>query len=131
MAKSNGRRDLASLNWTGRRSPPKLARYVIEIRRSRRGDANHVLSVEMTRQMLLAGQGNYGLGLVIGGSPENRYFSHGGINAGFENSLVAYQRTGEGAVVLTNAQGGQQLADAVIRSIASVYGWPNSSSSTA
>ena len=26
---------------------------------------------------------------------------------------------------MTNAQGGQQLADAVIRSIASVYGWPN------
>ena len=108
--------------WT---TPTDLARYVIEIQRSLRGDANHVLSVEMTKQMLVPGQGNYGLGLVIGGSPENPYFSHGGINAGFENSLVAYQRTGEGAVVVTNTQGGQQLADAVIRSIASVYGWPN------
>ena len=28
-------------------------------------------------------------------------------------------------MVMTNTQGGQQLADAVIRSIASVYGWPN------
>jgi hypothetical protein len=102
---------------------------VIEIQRSLRGDANHVLSVEMTKQMLVTGQGNYGLGLLIGGSPENPYFSHGGINAGFENSLVAYHRTGEGAVVMTNTQGGQQLADAVIRSIASVYGWPNSTSS--
>jgi CubicO group peptidase (beta-lactamase class C family) len=112
--------------WT---TPTDLARYAIEIQRSLRGDANHVLSAEMTKQMLVTGQGNYGLGLVIGGSPENPYFSHGGINAGFENSLVAYQRTGEGAVVMTNTQGGQQLADAVIRSIASVYGWPNSSSS--
>jgi CubicO group peptidase (beta-lactamase class C family) len=108
--------------WT---TPTDLARYVIEIQRSLRGDANHVLSAEMTRQMLVAGQGNYGLGLVIGGAPENPYFSHGGINAGFENSLVAYQRTDEGAVVMTNMQGGQQLADAVIRSIASVYGWPH------
>ena len=108
--------------WT---TPTDLARYVMEIQRSLRGDANHVLSVEMTKQMLVPGQGNYGLGLVIGGSPENPYFSHGGINAGFESSLVAYQRTGEGAVVMTNTQGGQQLADAVIRSIASVYGWPN------
>ena len=108
--------------WT---TPTDLACYVIEIQRSLRGDANHVLSVEMTKQMLAIGQGNYGLGLVIGGSPENPYYSHGGINAGFENSLVAYQRTGEGAVVMTNTQGGQQLADAVIRSIASVYGWPN------
>ena len=108
--------------WT---TPTDLARYVVEIQRSLRGDANHVLSAEMTKQMLVTGQGNYGLGPVIGGPPENPYFSHGGINAGFENSLVAYQRTGEGAVVMTNTQGGQQLADAVIRSIASVYGWPN------
>jgi len=108
--------------WT---TPTDLALYAIEIQRSLYGDANHVLSVEMTKQMLLAGQGDYALGLKIGGSPENPYFTHGGINAGFENSFVAYRRTGGGAVVMTNAQGGQQLADAVIRSIASVYGWPN------
>ena len=108
--------------WT---TPTDLARYAIEIQRSLRGDANHVLSAEMTKQMLVAGQGSYGLGLVIGGSPENPYFTHGGINEGFENRLFAYERTGDGAVVMTNAQGGQQLADAVIRSIASVYGWPN------
>jgi CubicO group peptidase (beta-lactamase class C family) len=108
--------------WT---TPTDLARYAIEIQRSLRGDANHVLSVEMTRQMLVTGQGNYGLSLVIGGSPENPYFTHGGINEGFENRLFAYQQTGDGAVVMTNARGGQRLADAVMRSIASVYGWPN------
>lgn len=79
----------------------------------------------MTKRMLVAGKGNYGLGLVIGGSPQNPHFSHGGINEGFESSLFAYGRTGEGAVVMTNAQRGQHLADAVIRSIASVYGWPD------
>ena len=68
---------------------------------------------------------NYGLSLVIGGSPKNPYFTHGGINEGFENRLFAYQQTGDGAVVMTNARGGQRLADAVMRSIASVYGWPN------
>jgi hypothetical protein len=75
--------------------------------------------------MLVAGQANYGLSLAIGGSPENPYFTHGGINEGFENRLFAYQRTGDGAVVMTNARGGQRLADAVMRSIASVYGWPD------
>jgi CubicO group peptidase (beta-lactamase class C family) len=108
--------------WT---TPTDLARYAIEIQRSLSGNANHVLSVEMTKKMLVTGQGNYGLGLVIGGSPENPYFSHGGINAGFENSLIAYQRAGEGAVVMTNVQNGQQVADAVIRSIARVYDWPD------
>lgn len=108
--------------WT---TPTDFARYVIGIQRSLRGDANHVLSAEMTMQMLAAGQGNYGLGLEIGGSPENPYFSHGGIHEGFENRLFAYQRTGDGAVVMTNARGGQRLSNAVMRSIASVYGWPD------
>jgi CubicO group peptidase (beta-lactamase class C family) len=108
--------------WT---TPTDLARYAIEIQRSLCGDANHVLSVEMTKQMLVAGQGDYGLGPKVGGSPENPFFILGGINAGFENSLVAYERTGDGAVVMTNAQRGQVLADAIIRSIAAVYGWPN------
>jgi len=108
--------------WT---TPTDLARYAIEIQRSLSGGANHVLSAEMTRQMLVAGQGNFGLGLEIGGSPENPYFLHGGINEGFESLLVAYQRIGDGAAVMTNARGGQRLANAIMRSIASVYDWPD------
>ena len=108
--------------WT---TPTDLARFAIEIQRSLRGDANRVLSAAMTKQMLVAGQGKYGLGLEIGGSPENPFFAHGGINQGFEGVLVTYQRSGDGAVVMTNAQGGQRLANDILRSIASVYGWPD------
>jgi CubicO group peptidase (beta-lactamase class C family) len=108
--------------WT---TPTDLAQFAIEIQRSLRGDANRVLSTEMTKQMLVAGQGNYGLGLEIGGSSENPYFTHGGVNEGFEGVFVAYQRSGDGAVVMTNAQGGLLLAYEVVRSIASVYGWPD------
>jgi CubicO group peptidase (beta-lactamase class C family) len=108
--------------WT---TPIDLARFAIEIQRSLRGDANRVLSSEMTKQMLVAGQGQYGLGLGIGGSSENPFFTHGGIDEGFESVLVAYQRGGDGAVVMTNAQGGYLLAEEVVRSVASVYGWPD------
>jgi len=108
--------------WT---TPTDLARFAIEIQRSLRGDANRVLSAEMTKQMLVAGQGHYGLGLEIEGSAENPFFLHGGINEGFESVLVAYQRSGDGAVVMTNAHGGQLLANEVLRSVASVYGWPD------
>jgi CubicO group peptidase (beta-lactamase class C family) len=106
-------------------TPTDLARFAIEIQRSLRGDANHVLSAAMTKQMLVAGQGSYGLGLKIGGSPENPYFMHEGVDAGFESLLVAYQRTGDGAMVMTDAQGGLLLAYAVVRSVASVYSWPD------
>jgi CubicO group peptidase (beta-lactamase class C family) len=108
--------------WT---TPTDLARFAIEIQRSLHADANHVLSPEMTKQMLVAGKGHYGLDLEIGGSSENRYVAHGGVDEGFEDVLVAYQQSGDGAAVMTNAQGGMLLANEVVRGIASVYGWPD------
>jgi len=108
--------------WT---TPTDLARFAIEIQRSLRGDANHVLSAAMARQMLTVVQRHYALGLEIGGSPGNRYFTHDGVDAGFEAYLIAYEQGGDGAVVMTNAQGGIELAHALIGSIAKVYGWPD------
>ena len=108
--------------WT---TPSDLARYIIENQRSLRGEANHVLSAEMTKQMMIAGQGNWGLGLQIGGSASNPYFSHGGVNAGYESLFVGYEQNGEGAVVMTNAQNGSRLASEVMGSIAAEYGWPD------
>ena len=108
--------------WT---TPTDLARFTIEIQRSLRGDANHVLSAAMTRQMLTIVKQHYGLGFRIGGTPDNPYFAHDGIDAGFENFLIAYEQGGNGAVVMTNAQGGLQLANALISSIAKVYDWPD------
>jgi CubicO group peptidase (beta-lactamase class C family) len=108
--------------WT---TPTDLARFAIEIQRSLRGDADHVLSAAMTKQMLTVVQQHYGLGLAIGGSPENPYFTHDGVDAGFESSLIAYEQSDNGAVVMTNAQGGSELAGALIGSIAKVYDWPD------
>jgi CubicO group peptidase (beta-lactamase class C family) len=108
--------------WT---TPTDLARFCIEIQRSLKGEWNHVLSQEMTKQMLTRGMGDYGLGLAIGGSASNPYFGHGGVNEGFESTMTAYEKDGEGAVVMTNAQGGSRLADEVMRSIAAAYHWPD------
>ncbi len=107
--------------WT---TASDLARFAIEIQGSLAGKANHTLSQQMTREMVTPGLGDWGLGLQIGGSPPRRYFSHGGVDAGFESLLVAYE-SGDGAVVLTNAQGGTALAMQIMRSIAAEYGWPD------
>ncbi len=106
--------------WT---TPSDLARYCIEVQQSLVGKANHVLSQSMTEQMLTPGVGNWGLGVEIGGAAADPYFSHGGVNEGFESLLVAYEHHGDGAVVMTNAQGGSFLAEEVMRSIAAEYGW--------
>jgi CubicO group peptidase (beta-lactamase class C family) len=108
--------------WT---TPTDLARYAIEVEQSLAGKANHVLSADMTRQMLTAGMGHWGLGLEMGGSDANPYFSHGGVNAGFVNIFAAYEKGGEGAVVMTNSEAGGQLGDEIMHSIAAEYGWPD------
>jgi CubicO group peptidase (beta-lactamase class C family) len=108
--------------WT---TPTDLARYAIEVERSLAGKSNLVLSTEMTRQMLIAGEGSWGLGPEIGGTATDPLFRHGGVDAGFECLMVAYENRGEGAVVMTNAQGGGVLAMEIMRSIAAEYEWPN------
>ena len=108
--------------WT---TPTDLAHYSIEVEQSLQGKANHVLLAEMTRQMLTPGIGHWGLGLEIGGADGNQYFSHGGANEGFRNFFLAYEKSGEGAVVMTSGDAGGQLGDEVMRSIAVEYGWPD------
>jgi CubicO group peptidase (beta-lactamase class C family) len=103
--------------WT---TPSDLARYMIENQRSLQGKANHVLSRELTEEMVARG-----LGLQIGGSVSNPYFSHGGVNEGFESLFAAYEHNGDGAVVMTNAEGGLRLASEIMSSIAVTYDWPD------
>jgi CubicO group peptidase (beta-lactamase class C family) len=108
--------------WT---TPTDIAKYAIEVEQSLAGKANHVLNADMTRQMLKPGMGDWGLGVQIGGSEAMRYFSHGGANEGFRNLFVAYEKSGEGAVVMTNGDNGGQLGDELMHSIAAEYGWPD------
>lgn len=108
--------------WT---TPTDILKYAIEQERSLAGKANHVLSQDMTKQMLTAGMGQWGLGLEIGGADADPYFTHGGVNEGFQADFVAYEKNGEGAAVMTNSANGMQVADEVLRSIAAEYNWPD------
>jgi len=108
--------------WT---TPSDLARYEIEVEKSLDGKANHVLSKELTQQMLTSGKGEWGLGVEIGGSASDPYFTHGGANEGFRNLFVAYEHHGDGAVVMTNSDNGVALLKEIIESIATEYGWPD------
>lgn len=108
--------------WT---TPTDILKYAIEVEGSLAGKANHVLNQQMTEQMLTRGKGNWGLGIEIGGADANPYFTHGGVNEGFQADFVAYEKNGEGAAVMTNSANGIQLADEVLRSVAAEYNWPD------
>ncbi|HTV10172.1 MAG TPA: serine hydrolase [Candidatus Aquilonibacter sp.] len=108
--------------WT---TPSDLGRYIIENQQSLQGKANHVLSQAMTKEMMTPGKGSWGLGVEIGGSPSNPYFEHGGVNEGFEALFVGYENNGEGAAVMTNAEGGSRLCAEIMSTIAVAYHWPD------
>jgi CubicO group peptidase (beta-lactamase class C family) len=108
--------------WT---TPTDILKYAMEVERSLAGKANHVLSQQMTQQMLTRGMGDWGLGVEIGGSNDDPYFTHRGVNEGFQNDFAAYERNGEGAAVMTNSDNGMDVADEVLHSIAAEYNWPD------
>jgi CubicO group peptidase (beta-lactamase class C family) len=110
--------------WT---TPSDIARYIIAVQQALRGSASGVISREMARAMLTRQPGEpqrQGLGPQLGGGAGHSYFTHGGSNAGFRCRFAAYEE-GDGAVVMSNGENGGQLADAILRTIAREYGWPD------
>ena len=106
--------------WT---TPSDLALFAIELQDAVSGKSNKVLSASMANMMVTPVMQEHGLGWDLMGENESSRFSHGGVNVGFEASMVAYTNTGQGAVVMTNGEGGIHLAHEIIRGIAQEYEW--------
>jgi len=106
-------------------TPSDLALFAIEVQRAYKGESRKLLSASMTRQMLTPQIENWGLGPTVQGVGRGLRFSHGGSNLGFRAFLVAYVETGQGAVVMTNSENGENLIDEILRSIATEYNWPD------
>jgi CubicO group peptidase (beta-lactamase class C family) len=103
--------------WT---TPSDLARVVLELQ-----SGGHVLKSATQHEMLTKVLGDYGLGLSLGEKEGRKSFSHGGANAGFQCMMFAYLTGGQGAIVMTNGDRGGALANEILGSIATEYGWPD------
>ena len=112
--------------WT---TPSDLARYVMGILQALSGKSKRLVSTATAHAMLIPGyaigpEDQQAIGLIVGGSTARKYFNHSGGNTGYRCFLVAYQN-GDGAVVMTNGDNGGPLIEAILRTIASEYGWPD------
>ena len=106
--------------WT---TPSELARFMIEVMRCCSGMSERIISNDMVQEMVTSQKGGYGFGLNIRGNGEDLRISHSGGNEGYYCYMVAYPDKGEGAVVMTNGDGGWWLLLEIIRSIAVEYKW--------
>lgn len=105
--------------WT---TPSDLARYILAIQHARAGRGDSLLDQETVDDMLTSVIGDHGLGPGI--NQEHGRFGHGGVNAGFECRFTAFYDEHEGVVVMTNSNNGMSLANEIVLTVATEYGWP-------
>ncbi|HEX3064850.1 MAG TPA: serine hydrolase domain-containing protein, partial [Dongiaceae bacterium] len=105
--------------------PSDLARLLIDLSASYRGEFGHLLKPSTAQAMFTHQNGRlYGLGVAIGGSGTSLVAGKAGENLGFQGYLLIFPETGQGIVVMTNSERGTVLAKALIWRAAVVYRWP-------
>jgi CubicO group peptidase (beta-lactamase class C family) len=108
--------------WT---TPGDLARFAIELQKTKQGLSASVLSQESANLMLTPFRAGWSLGLEINTEGRTPRFSHSGGMPGFTSYMVAYQWEGKGAVVMVNQDtyNGFQIVNEIMLGIAREYGW--------
>jgi CubicO group peptidase (beta-lactamase class C family) len=107
--------------WT---TPSDLARFAIGVQDAWSAKSNSVLSLTAAHLMLRPEIQTQAIGLGIGGTAPNVYFTHGGANEGYRCELLAYE-AGVGIVVMTNGDRGGELVNEVVRTVAQDNAWPD------
>ncbi|RYF73127.1 MAG: serine hydrolase, partial [Cytophagaceae bacterium] len=106
--------------WT---TPSDLARFAIGIQNAFAGKAGAVLSQPMTRQMLTDQKANDGLGVFLEGEGRTMRFGHNGRDEGFDALMTAGVETGQGVVIMINANDNSRMMGRIVEAVARQYQW--------
>ena len=109
--------------WT---TASDLARFAIGVQKALAGTSNPVISQAMARQVLTVQKEKDGLGVMLEGAGKTLRFWHTGQNEGFDSGLMAFAETGQGAVILINANEDSNMMLQILEDIAREYHWPSS-----
>jgi CubicO group peptidase (beta-lactamase class C family) len=106
--------------WT---TPSDLASFALGIQNALAGRPGTIVSPSTAHEMLQPVRGNSGLGFFVDGSDPNRYFWHPGASTGFLAAFFAYEKGGDGVVLMANSQYSKVLMLEVVPALAKQYGW--------
>lgn len=106
--------------WT---TPADLARFAIGIQNAFGGKPGAVLSQSMTRQMLTDQKDHDGLGVFLEGEGHAMRFGHNGRDEGFDALMTAGVETGQGVVIMINANDNSRMMGRIVDAIANEYHW--------
>src|SRR3954471_226266 len=108
--------------WT---TPSDLARFAIEVQRAYTGKSAKVISPAMARQMLTNEKDGDGLGLFLLDTGRALRFNHNGRDDGFDTEMTATANTGQGVVIMINANDNSGMVSRIRHFVAREYHWPN------
>lgn len=107
--------------WT---TPSDLAEFYIDLMLTFIGQSENIISQDMTIEMLSPQAEDRGLGPWIGDDGGDLfYFGHPGHNYGYKSYLVFYPLRGQGLVIMTNSDAGDDLYNEILHSVNNEYGW--------
>jgi CubicO group peptidase (beta-lactamase class C family) len=107
--------------WT---TPSDLARFMLAVGRSYRGEQRALLKVATAREIMTRVPGGSGLGFGISGTGPTERYRHSGGNEGFRGYAVAFTGSGRGMVVLVNSDQGSTLYAELLDAVSREYNWP-------
>lgn len=105
--------------WT---TPTEYGHFICELWRSYHGISESLLPQQLTRKMLTPISSGWGLGVWLPPDGEFR-FQHGGRNEGYHSFFMMLVPSGNGMVIMTNGESGDEVIDEVYDLIVSSYGW--------
>ena len=107
--------------WT---TAADYALLMIDVPKTLAGQSQVVLDKATMQNMVTpVGVGPYAVGFAIEQKGQGWYFSHGGANWGFRSHAIGHVAKGYGVVIMTNGEGGSQVASEIVDRVAVAYGW--------
>jgi CubicO group peptidase (beta-lactamase class C family) len=110
--------------WT---TPTDLAKLIVGLQAVAAGQPGALLGPKVAGELFTPYASGWGLGLQLSGEGASRRFTHGGSNEGFDSFFTGTLRTGQGLVVMANANlydPDDDLFGEVERAVAAEYHWP-------
>ncbi len=107
--------------WT---TAEDLAKLVIEIQKEYHDQSDLILNQQLVKELLTPQINNKGLAVNLKGVREPQAFWHAGNNLGYTALLYGLIDKGQGAIVLTNSDGGEAFIQEFVTSVSNAYDWP-------
>lgn len=107
--------------WT---TAEDVAKFIIELQKEYAGESDLILNQRTVKDLMTPQINQKGLGVNLKGLDKPQAFWHAGLNLGFTGVFYGLLEKKEGAVILANSEGGVNLIQEFITSVARAYNWP-------